>query len=222
MTRRNPFSKQQSPTPSGPVEPVDLIPTAAPKSRARSWEREHRAYAYPVPVYLVERADAIMENLLRVVADINTSDALRTLPRGLTVDTVATELVRFSLRAQQNGAQVITAEFSPERGRIALSWDMTNSAWPRELPPAPPRRRRNRHTRAEKKPRSFVTFRWDAEVHNQIRDLAGLQPGEHHTDIPLASVVLRLLEFGIGAYQAGQISPKIAYVVTARGALEGW
>jgi hypothetical protein len=214
MPRRDAFSSLRQNDPSGPEgspqkggpgfpdfpapqQPLDLIPIApTKKKRNRDWDRAHQ----------VEKITyrGIPQPLQNVINDL--ADSL-VVPR----DEVVRVLLEFSLAKYQNNelavcphpkAQKMT--LFPEKGRssMGLATTATAAAWLNQAFPNSGSRGAKKHSKEERqKPRwqSRATYRLPVSLKDKVKAIAD------EVDVPVGEVVLLFLDYGLRAYQSGEL-----------------
>jgi hypothetical protein len=149
-----------------------------------------------VPIDFHARARAVREALLGLAQRYQT-----------TADDVASALMRAALAAVREGE--IQLDYRPNpQGRKMTVEVVRKEGWPQEDLPKP---------KPKKKSKSLIlTYRWSAEIHQALSDLAG--------DAPKGAVVVLLLEAALERVKTGKwgLRPRPVAVKQEVTAVTSW
>jgi len=188
MTRRSAFARPQA------QEPVEQIPTAQKKRRAREWERSHRGRSWYIPPALHDQARNVRDEILGLAQQ-----------RLATASNVADALIGYSLAQVRSGKLNLEAQPDARRRTMALTWEETDGEG-QEIP------RVVRLAKGVKPMR--LTYRVRNNTAAQIASLSkAVTPGE---------VVVFLLRHALDAYKSGQLRLREEAVVVGQKVSSSW
>lgn len=190
MTRRSAFARPQA------QEPVEQIPTAQKKRRAREWDKSHPTISYFIPAPLHGQAKDVRAEILGLAQKHMT-----------TITSVAAALMEYALAQVRIGKLNLETRPDAMRRRIALTWEDANEKG-QEIP---------RPVRRQKKDEDlYLGYRWSKDTHKQIESLSNsgtIVPGE---------VVVFLLRCALDAYKSGRLQLTEKPIVMRQEARPSW
>ena len=185
--RTREYQQQTSPDTPQPREPLTTIPLAAKRGRAdnRRWESEHPSIVYYIPDHLLEEAKNIRDEINAIARETmaNTTN-------------VAKVLIEYAIGHVRKGELVIAAQPNPDRRKMNVTL-VDADEWPKQKSDVIPQvKKRKKMDRSEK--RLHLSYRWGADIDQQIEALAGdaLSKGD---------VAVFLLRYALTAYNKGRV-----------------
>lgn len=193
MTRQDAFAQLKKEA----QEPIALIPLAQGTRRAnRDWDRAHPVIAYRISAELHDHAREIRSAILGLAHQHMTS-----------ISNVGSALAGYSLAHVRQGKLVIFPRPNASRRKMTLFWEEAND-WPKEIPIGT-------RTSGKKTKDLFLGFRWERDVDQQIKALAG-------REISSGEVVVFLLKYALDAYRSGRLRLKEEAVVVSQKVTATW
>lgn len=190
MPRRNAFARPQA------QEPVEQIPTAQKKRRAREWDKSHPTISYFIPAPLHGQAKDVRTEILGLAQKHMT-----------TITSVAAALIEYALAQVRTGKLNLEARPNVARRKMTLTWEETTNEDEQGIP---------RPVRRNKKDKDlYLGYRWSKNAHKQIISLSNnaIAPGE---------VVVFLLRYALEAYKSGRLRLREEAVVVGQKVRSSW